>query len=502
MPGLTWLASRRVWRVQRAVPKHLQPLVGAALWQRQLGDVRERAARDAASAAWAEWSNLIAWLEALPDDERERLAKARVRAYRRKPGMGGAVERLKARMKDVPENRYLGLIRESLSPYLTTVDLKGLDAWRALNRRDNELANLLRFAAAELRADPDEPRALQAETLLAREQATTALEQMEPVITKRDRLEAMLDGDKSKTLDGLVDLYAKANAPTAETVKAVRRYMQRFIAVVGDIDPRHVQPADVRKFRDAMEEAGNTPKNSDKMLSKLRMAFAIGVDEGRCDSNPFLNIKVHGKIVDDEGGHLRWEASQLRTIFNRVGERDEQVAIATKMLIYSGKRPNEVCQLRCDDIKCMDGVDLFHVTNKGPLQSLKVGTRPHDVPLHPHIREEVLAYVQRRRDAGKDRLFDFTYRASVKFAHYYGERFNKWARRVTGSNDMRQSAYSFRHSWEDALRNADVPETVRRQLAGRAPDKGSAGGYGRGSDIKVLARWMKRVDPLRKPGAR
>jgi integrase len=450
MRGLTWLPSRRAWRCQRAVPKHLQPLVGAAVWQRQIGDVSQREAEDAACSAWTEWSNLIAWLEALPEAERERMARA-----------------------------------------------KGLASWRLQNRRESELTNLFRFVVSELRSDPQEPRNLRAATALAREEASDELKTLEPVTAARERLEAKLAGDKSKTLDGLVDLYAKANEPTAGTVKQLRLYMQRFSGVVGDIDPRDVKPPDVRRFRDAMAEAGHTPKNVKKMLEKLRGVFGVGVDEGRCDTNPFLDIKVHGKIEDSEDGHIRWEPDQLRTIWQCVGELDEQIALATKMLIYSGKRPNEVCQLRCEDIGSVDGIDYFHVTSKGEQQSLKVGTRPHDVPLHPKIQADVLDYVKRRREAGKDRLFDFTFRPSVKFSHYYGERFNPWARRVTGSDDLRQSAYSFRHSWEDALRDADVPETVRRQLAGRAPDKGSAKFYGKGSALKTLARWMKKVDPLR-----
>lgn len=427
------------------------------------------------------------------------MEKACVRGYRCKPGIEKGIEQLRTALKTLPEDGNVErLIRDQLSPYVSKAfDVRGVGAWHVLNRQDRELANLLRYVVAELRVSDSEPRALQAESMLVRNEAEHELKALEPINEARNRLEAKLTGDKSKTLDGLVDLYAKANEPTDGTVKQLRLYMRRFSDVVGDIDPRDVKPPDVRRFRDAMAEAGHTPKNVKKMLEKLRAVFGVGVDEGRCDTNPFLDIKVHGKIEDSEDGHIRWEPDQLRTIWKRVGELDEQIALATKMLIYSGKRPNEVCQLRCEDIGSVDGIDYFHVTNKGEKQSLKVGTRPHDVPLHPKIQADVLDYVKRRREAGKDRLFDFTFRPSVKFSHYYGERFNPWARRVTGSDDLRQSAYSFRHSWEDALRDADVPETVRRQLAGRAPDKGSAKFYGKGSALKTLARWMKKVDPLR-----
>jgi integrase len=63
-----------------------------------------------------------------------------------------------------------------------------------------------------------------------------------------------------------------------------------------------------------------------------------------------------------------------------------------RVLVYSGARAGEVCQLRCEDIETIDGASRMRVRAKHPLQSVKNKPSRRDIPLHPEIAADVLAH--------------------------------------------------------------------------------------------------------------
>ncbi len=237
-----------------------------------------------------------------------------------------------------------------------------------------------------------------------------------------------------------------------------------------------------------------------KALERLSAVFNVALTEGQCDINPFHRIKAHGRPAAKASAtrRLPWTPDQLRTIVSRLGELKPDEALTTKLLIYSGARPNEICQLRCDDVVKVDGVDALRITDEGELQSLKNEDSRRVIPLHPKVRADVLAHVERRRKSGKDRLFDYAFMPSLgTFSHRYGQPFGKWKRDVLGFTDGRQVAHSFRHSFKDACRAARLTPYVINQLVGHELEKGAAGTYGIGVGMRDLAKAIAKVDPLK-----
>ena len=435
----------------RAVPMKLQPLVGRKSWHVWLGSSRK-----------------------LSGDEAARSAREHAVAHDR---VIASVEKLSAAERG-------GIIAEG-----------GLEQWSRGVLVAQTHAPLVKLAA-ELSPDPDQPDGMQAQDALTAVRARDYLATLE----KDSRTARKLAGDNSDTLTGLIDLWKKVKQPrNPATAPTVRRYMQWFIDAIGDKDPKAVKADHVRTFRNKLEKDGKTFETIKKSLERLSAVFNVAVAEGMCDANPFHKIKPHGRPAEKRSvtRRLPWTPEQLRTIAARCDEMGADEGIATRMLIFSGARPNEIAQLRCDDLVTVEGIDALRITDEGPQQSLKNEDSRRTVPIHPAMRAEVLAQVAARRKAGKDRLFDFGYMPSLgTFSHAYGQRFTKWKRSV-GFTSSRQVAHSFRHSFKDAARAAKLPSYVINQLVGHEFEKGSAGGYGVGINMRELAEAIGAVDPLR-----
>ncbi len=394
-----------------------------------------------------------------------------------------------------------GLERLSSAERARIVGAGGLNAWERDCVADQSSIPYLALFEEFPTIDPEQPEEWQMRDALEVVRAREQLAELRVAAERNTKTVRKIRGDTRNSLGGLVDLWVKVSAPRdPSTAKTTARFMREFVDVVGDVAPRAVTANHARAFRDALEKKGWSYENIGKALSRLLRVFNVALSEGQCDANPFYKIKPHGRPSRKPGERARhpWPAAQLRRMVPRLSEMGPQEALTTKILIYSGARPNEICQLRCDDVVKVDGVDALKITTEGDDRlSLKNANSLRIVPIHPIVRAEVLAHVERRRKAGQERLFDYPYAESQRrFSHRYCHRFNRWKREAFGVADKKLTAYSLRHAFQDACRNASLPPYIAYQLTGRELDDGSAAVYGVGASIKVLAKWLKKVDPL------
>ncbi len=146
------------------------------------------------------------------------------------------------------------------------------------------------------------------------------------------------------------------------------------------------------------------------------------------------------------------------------------------MSLHLGLRPNEAAQMHLDDLKCTPkGTWYLHIIATGdedekggpvaPPRTLKTRTSRRKIPLHPElIRIGFLQFVEQRKKAGGGpRLFpDLKPDRYGNVASYALKRFRDTYLPNAIKMEPRQSFYSFRHSWRDALRRIDAqPATLQ-----------------------------------------
>lgn len=175
------------------------------------------------------------------------------------------------------------------------------------------------------------------------------------------------------------------------------------------------------------------------------------------------------------------------------------------LMAMTGMRPGEVCQMLAGDVKCTSsGVWFAHVVptddeEDGAHQKrLKTIQSRRSFPIHPRLVDVgFLNFVQERKTrVGESApLFSGLHRSQRGyFSDYPCRRFREAF--LPQAIDMlpRQTFYSFRHSFRDALRRIDAPSDVVSVLGGWSEGVKVSDAYGNKNDLDYLARYVSRIE--------
>ncbi len=165
--------------------------------------------------------------------------------------------------------------------------------------------------------------------------------------------------------------------------------------------------------------------------------------------------------------------------------------------LFTGMRLGEIVQLDVADIRQLDGlwyIDVNRGENDETDKSLKNWSSARKVPVHPMlINMGWLHYIDTARIANpKGRIFASIQKGSNGS---YSHNFSKWFSRylvITKVKTKQIAFHSFRHSMTDAMREADIPDSVYKAILGHKDDTTTAG-YGKGYSIKALGGHMAKV---------
>lgn len=171
------------------------------------------------------------------------------------------------------------------------------------------------------------------------------------------------------------------------------------------------------------------------------------------------------------------------------------------LALYTGARLAEIAQLHCSDVVERDGILLIHFTEKlhghaagaESRKSLKNAGSERYVPVHP----ELLAFgfgkfVNQMKATKSIRLFPACKRGADGQFSPFTKSFAYSISRLGVKTDKMKTFHSFRHGFEDAMREAGIGEAVACRLTGRT-DNHSAAGYGAGHSPKRLFEEISKV---------
>lgn len=164
--------------------------------------------------------------------------------------------------------------------------------------------------------------------------------------------------------------------------------------------------------------------------------------------------------------------------------------------LFSGMRPNEVCQLELADVRLTEsGTLYFDINDGGGTKKLKTPTSKRGVPVHPELMRFGFGdYVKKLRDEKQQKLFPeikpgkYGY-SSQQVADWFSDTFLP----KVVEKDGKISLYSFRHNFRDALRRIEAPDWVMR-VGGWAPSNGVSDSYGSGYKPDQLKAYVERIE--------
>lgn len=243
------------------------------------------------------------------------------------------------------------------------------------------------------------------------------------------------------------------------------------------------------------------PNSVNKYMSALGQLFSWAEKEGYVAENHTHGLRVPSR-QSNKGG---FTFEQLKTLFPKDYDLSDPRHWLPLIALYHGCRGNEIAQLDTADVAEVDGFHCMFFTpyivadgartkRQSPVKSIKQIVSDRRIPIHPKLLElGFMKYVQSRRDAKKEKLFDY---------NRYGDSYWEHARKYLGYDwlekvkDETVSFHSFRHTFKTACRGPAFLHINPRfisELGGWTRGKGAEEGYGEYSPPATLMPILEKV---------
>ncbi|MFN1599397.1 tyrosine-type recombinase/integrase [Vibrio harveyi] len=267
------------------------------------------------------------------------------------------------------------------------------------------------------------------------------------------------------------------------TLKQLKQRNGDFLKFVGQLEGLSITSSVAMAYRDELLSRGLSHKTLRDYFAAIKQFMNWCVVQELINSNPFAHVKLPSKNISSHSQRLRWGEKQLTRLFSSRAfrEQDSSFQWASKVMVLHGCRPSEACQLRVADIHIDGPIPIISFTDSGEQQHLKNASSKRQVPIHQRLLESsFLDYVKERKQHKKIQLFDFIPRGkdtdwSKDFRDSMGDVLTACGFKAGN----RPTAYSFRHTFVDELKQANVEEHVVAQIVGHKNTSMTYGHYGK-----------------------
>lgn len=259
--------------------------------------------------------------------------------------------------------------------------------------------------------------------------------------------------------------FDKLNQRRADAMESAWKYAKDIYAMrVNEVRTRHLKGCIENSYimvEDERKNASDVTKNNLKTL--LNQMFDYAVEYEITDKNYARMFKLNfdPTHAQPKSPHIAFTDDEMAILWDNL----DRILHIDIMLIqcYSGWRPQELCDLRLDD------VDIENWSFKGGMKT-KAGTN-RIVPIHTKIRELVRSRYQAQKDLGETYLFscsDGNNCLSGKKLNYtkYKKRFKDVIGKLYLNPDHRP--HDCRVQFVTSAKKAKVDEYVIKLLVGHA----------------------------------
>lgn len=252
-----------------------------------------------------------------------------------------------------------------------------------------------------------------------------------------------------------------------------------------------VTPKTAMVYRDSLLARGLGSKTIKDYLAALRQFFTWCVQRETIASNPFQSVKApKSKASKASEERSRWTLDELTKLLSSSEylSRDKQFDWVTRLQIYHGLRPAEACQLSTTDVKKVGGIYCITCSDSNERQRLKTKNAYRLVPVHRALLDSgFIEYVEERNRKRLKQLFDYKpHGKNHDWSFRYRTHLGKVQTAIGMKPKERPTAYSFRHTFIDELKMADIPEHVVSEIVGHAHPNITYGRYGKKTDLLKL----------------
>lgn len=333
-----------------------------------------------------------------------------------------------------------------------------------------------------------------------------------PPAPKKMTLGSSYNPNKVTLLD-ILDKWKLEKTPAEKTINEWKLCIDKFEKINGqDLSIDQITKSHVVAFKDERVKDGVKWATTKKHLGIIHSLLQYASNNAYIQFNPATGVKVVKPKVSEDS-RLPFSIENLNKIFSHPifkdkllppmsgkGRQTDAAGEAAYWLpllsLYTGARPNELCQLTKADVLQEVGYWMISINNYGR-KTIKTESSKRKVPLHPElIRLGFTDYCKKQTD------YLFPLLKTDNNGNRYSK-FGDWAnsrllRKECGFTTKTLDFYSFRHTFRDACRNSEIPQEIANAFMGHAGNSvgsntSGQGGYGLGYSAKTLSEWMSKL---------
>ncbi|EIW9589179.1 integrase [Klebsiella pneumoniae] len=231
------------------------------------------------------------------------------------------------------------------------------------------------------------------------------------------------------------------------------------------------------------EKASQTLANYLGCLSQL-----VALAQNRYHDAPKENVFTAHKldVRHDRESYEPFSGDELDRV---VGLLDEEMKSVALVGMFTGMRLNEICSLQVDNIKTVEGVWCFEVTEGKTRNAARL------VPIHSKLRTLVKQLIQNNHSGFLFYHASITERADGKRSTWHTQRFTRAKRKALGEKGTERKVFhSLRGMFVSQLDRNQVPEDRVALIVGHERGKTEAfRTYSQGASMEELSRYVELV---------
>ncbi|MDC0093950.1 tyrosine-type recombinase/integrase [Alphaproteobacteria bacterium] len=292
--------------------------------------------------------------------------------------------------------------------------------------------------------------------------------------------------DSSPLISDALDLYLrfKGEGKDKTFIRTANRNIEYIVKVLGNKPIRSYSSSDASKFRDWLIEQGMSNSTLKRVFSSVKAIINLTINEYGLDiTNPFSKAYLPS-IDSDIRESIPLE--DIKIIQSISKKEDDELRWLLLLLSDSGMRLSEALGLSKDDINL--NTNLPHVKLiPHKWRRLKTRNSERCIPL---IGASLWAS-KKILEHQNNSVYAFPRYTSVDNcnANSASATLNKWLKSKLINDYV---VHGLRHSFRDRLRAIECPSEIIDQLGGWSL-RSIGQGYGKGYELSVLSKWMKRI---------
>ena len=267
--------------------------------------------------------------------------------------------------------------------------------------------------------------------------------------------------------------------------RSSERFVRYVIEGLGDRPLDRYTSADAAAFRDQLFEKGLSSSSVKRTFASIRSIVNLSIKEyGLSCDNAFAQTFIPDR--NDVKKRLPIPTAHLRLIQKACRSTDDDLRWLIALISDSGMRLAEAAGLLKADIQLNH--EIPHVSLKPHAwRQLKTANSERVIPL---VGTSLWAARRILECTETEFAFPRFTNATRCNSNSASATLNKWMKPLVPHGCV---IHSFRHSLRDRLRAVETPSEIADVLGGWT-GKSIGQSYGKGYDLPVLHRWMKRLE--------